>query len=91
MSCFYKLLNPDFTHNGFVYKEGLNELPASEPFNPNPACGPGGLYCADESSIWKWLRIYNYHRDLLIAEVTLCPDSQVVSMPDKYKTNKFIL
>ena len=72
MSRFFKLIRPNRTHYGLVYKEGLNTLPPDEAFKPS-SCASGGLYYADEQSIWRWLHIYEFNPNLLIAEVTLCP------------------
>jgi hypothetical protein len=107
---YFKILSPDMKHNGFQFKEGLNELPENEPFNPDLNCGPGGFYFAKEEHIMEWYRLYvNYYQyhDMeefkgrpdydstpiipLIAEVTLCEDSQLVEMETKLKTDKFIL
>jgi len=109
---YFKILSPDMKHKGFQFKEGLNELPENEPFNPDLNCGPGGFYFAKEEHImeWYWLyvNIYQYHDEEekateykldttpiipLIAEVTLCKDSQLVEieMENKLKTDKFIL
>jgi len=93
MTAYYKLLKPDLTHYDFIYKEGLNVL--IEPFNPNSECGEGGLYFSDMDNIFKWIAIYNYNRDLLIACVHLPEDAQNISIDDygrkKYKSDKIIL
>jgi hypothetical protein len=88
---YYKILRSDLTHNGFVYKEGLNIL--KEPFFNDDFCGPGGLYFTDHHNMFKWLTLYDplSINDIYIAEVELLADSQIVKMDDKFKTDKFIL
>jgi hypothetical protein len=93
MTTYYKLLRPDLKHYDFIYKEGLNVLIQS--FNPDPDCGKGGLYFSDLDNIFKWLHIYHYNPDLLIAYVCLPEDAQIVSIDKnnikKYKSDKIIL
>jgi hypothetical protein len=92
MKIYYKLLLPDLTHYGFIYTEGLNVL--DQPFNPDSDCGRGGLYFSDLDNIFKWLHIYAYNPDLLIACVRLPEDAQVISIDGckkKYKSDKIIL
>jgi len=92
MATYYKLLNPDLKHYNFTYKEGLNEL--SEPFNPDPLCKSGGLYFSDQDNIFKWIELYDYNPDLLIACVTLPEDAQFITIytyKKKYKSDKIIL
>ena len=86
---YYKLLRPNLTHRGFVYKEGLNVL--SDPFDPEPKCRAGGLYCADIHNIFSWAKLYITEKMIFIATVELCPDSKIVKMNDKIKTDKLIL
>jgi len=85
---YIKLIRKNKTHNGFVFKKGLNKLKGR--FEKHPNCGSGGLYFCEEHDIFEWTSMY---WDTLgyIAEVTLCPDSKVVKMPNKLKTDKFIL
>ena len=89
---YMKLLRKDRTHNGLVFKEGLNCLLDTETFNENPECGTGGLYFCKEEDIYHWLTMY--HNDLgFVATVTLCSDSTCVTMDSGYKlkTDRFIL
>ena len=93
MPTYYKLLKPDLRHYGFTYTEGLNVL--KQPFNPDSMCGEGGLYFSDLDNIFKWLYIYDYNPDLLIACVCLPEDAQIVFIDTygrkKYKSNKILL
>ena len=87
-----KLIRKDRTHNGLVFKEGINCLLESEIFDERPECGSGGLYFCKEEDIEHWLSLYN--SDIgYIATVTLCPDSTCVSMESsrKLKADRFIL
>ena len=90
---YYKLLNPNLTHYNFIYKAGLNIL--NEPFNPDPACGPGALYFSDKDNIFKWVELYNNNPDILIAKVILQSDAQFIEINDynrkKYKTDKLFI
>ena len=84
---FYKLLNSDLTHHGFIYKEGLNVL--KEPFNTKNECGASGLYYCSLDEITQWIDLTN--KITLIADVRFLPDSQFVKFDNKSKTDKFIL
>jgi hypothetical protein len=90
---YYKLLNPDLKHYHFIYREGLNEL--AEPFNADPESEPGGLYYSDQDNIFKWIELYRYDPDLLIARVTLPEDAHSICIDSgygiKYKSDKIIL
>ena len=50
-----KLTVENNCHNGFQYKEGLNVLNNDEPFNSDPECGPGGLYCCFKEDFGMWV------------------------------------
>lgn len=67
------------TQNGFQYKLGINK--PAEPFDPNPRCGPGGLYYCDIRDIFEWL---DYGSTLCI--VRPAPGARVVALPEKFKT-----
>jgi hypothetical protein len=54
-----------------------------QPFNPDPECGKRGLYFSDLGNIFKWLGLYKYNPDLLIACVCLPEDAQIVSIDTK--------
>ena len=54
-----KLIRKDRTHNGLVFKEGLNCLLETETFDKRPECGTGGLYFCKEEDIEHWLSLYN--------------------------------
>ena len=67
---YYKILRSDLTHNGFVYKEGLNVLDG--PFNSDPCCKPGGLFFVEDLYIFCWLTMYTSDiNDIYIADVKL--------------------
>lgn len=84
---YVKLITRSRQHFTHTYTEGLNEL--KMPFNPTESCGPGALYVCKRRDIWKWVE--EYPELAYIATVTLCPDSRVVHMEDKIKTDKMIL
>jgi hypothetical protein len=74
MTEYYKLLRHDLKHYDFTYTEGLNVL--KQPFNPDLKCSEGGLYFSDLDNIFKWIWIYDYNPDILIACVCLPEDAQ---------------
>ncbi len=81
---YVKLLCDDLNHNGFQYQEGLNICPDFNFDEYNH-----GFFFAKQEDIHKWFGIQpNLH---WIVDVELLPDSQVVHMDDKLKTDKFIL
>lgn len=81
----YKILANDFKHYNYIYKEGLNELPTDEPFDPSGDCKAGGLYVTDEPEHWMQM-------GTLIADVTLPPDAKVwTGSHAKYKVDKLML
>lgn len=84
---FYKLLRVDLTHQGHVYKEGLNVDHIR--FDPTGFCKPGGLYYTSYEWIGRW-----YCREWpLIADVTLPPDALVYpeSCGTKWKADRLVL
>lgn len=87
--CYYKVIRKNLIHYSQKYHEGLMEL--EEPFNTDPTCGEGGLYFCEEKDLAYWITLYNNNELGFIAEITLCPDSRVVKMKDKLKTDKFIV
>ena len=54
---YVKLLKDDLTHNGYVYKEGLNSLPTD--FLPYLNCG-GGFYFCKRADVSYWMCLYYY-------------------------------
>lgn len=86
---YYKVIRKNLIHFSQKYHEGLMEL--EEPFNTDPTCGEGGLYFCEEKDLAYWITSYNNNELGFIAEITLCPDSRVVKMKDKLKTDKFIV
>ena len=89
---YVKLIRKDRTHTGLVLVEGLNCLKPDETFDPNPACGPGGLYFCKEEDVCHWIDLYNEVLGF-VATVTLCSDSTVITMgaEHKLKTDRFVL
>ena len=89
---YVKLIRKDRTHNGLCFQEGLNCLKETETFDERRECGPGGLYFCKEEDIGHWIHLYK--EDLgYMATVTLCPDSNCVTMDKehKLKTDRFFL
>ncbi len=89
---YYKALNKNLTHHGFVYKLGLNVDVL--PFNPTGSCLPGGLYYTDLEHIAEYFEHYGD----LVAEVE--PVGQIYLDPEidldggkvvKWKTDKLII
>ena len=60
----------------------------TEPFNPNPDCGPGGLYFSDRDNFFKWLQIYGFISNILIANVMVPDDAKFVSIDTDFKKYK---
>jgi hypothetical protein len=84
----FKILNMAESHNHFYYSQGLQIY--QDKFDMNSNCGYGGLYCATEIDISAWAS-YAETVGVFIREVFLLPDSLVLEMDCKIKTNKFIL
>ena len=80
----YKIFNSNDSHNHYFYKDGLNVLHST--FNPNPKCGYGGLYFAQEGNILRFLWWGTYYR-----QVYLHNDSRICQVNYKYKTDKLFL
>lgn len=86
----YKILRTDLTHHGYTYKEGWNELPKDEKFNPSGDCQPGGFYITNRPE--DWIAIGEK-----MAEVTLPADAMIWTgksysyKSNAYKVNKLIL
>ena len=85
-----KLTVADNNHNGFQYKEGLNHLPDNDPFNDNPVCDKGGLYCCFKKDFGLWFH-YGDKYMANIWSVTIPDDAKVVVMDNKIKVDRFIL
>jgi len=80
---FFKLTNKTEIHNGFKYKDGVNE----EEFNIDTF---KGLHFCEKQQIYLWIW-YNGAVMYNIREVFL-PDDSIISIEtDCFKTNKFIL
>jgi hypothetical protein len=85
---FVKLTNHECNHNGFQFKEGLNEDILK--FDSREKCGAGGLYFCNYKDFGIWTE-YNKSVMKYIWDVTIMDDAKVVVMDNKIKCNKFIL
>ena len=86
---FWRLTNENETHNDYQYKDGLNELPVNEKFNPSGSCEPGGLYFLGDTVLqWAYYQKYSWLRMVEIPD-----DARVYEDPygDKYKADKLFL
>lgn len=83
-----KLTVEDNRHRDIKYEDGVNVL--IQQFDPEPICGPGGLYCCFKKDLGKW---FNYGDKIMhnIWTVTIPDDAKVVVMYGKIKVDKFIL
>jgi len=87
MTKLYKYLNPDLTHFGFKYKNGLNV--DTIPFNPSDSCKPGGLYYAPKDILHFVGNLNGY-----IAEIEIPEDALIykdLGRPEKWKADKIII
>ena len=82
---YYKALRKDLQHFNFTYKLGTNIL--KEPFDSSPDCSAGALYMCDLQDIEQWIDLYDDIK--YIATIKLFPDSSVIKLYQKYKTDKF--
>ena len=80
----YKITNSKESHHFYFYKTGKNTFQGE--FSHDAVCGYGGLFFAKEGDILNWLSW-----GIFIREVFLLPDSKIVNMGTKFKTDKFIL
>ena len=80
---YFKLLQPGWTHFGFQYREGLNELG-----HPMRSALDGLFFCAFDDLL-RWLAVFDDAET--ICEVELCENSTVVWFRDKLKTDRLIL
>jgi hypothetical protein len=85
---YFKLTCEDNVHNGFTFKEGLNEDVLE--FDPAPTCMPGGLYFTDRDNIITWVE-YGYKVMHWVWDVSIPDDAKVVVMDNKAKCDKFII
>ena len=83
---YYKFVRDDYTHNGFVYKLGLNI--DHLPFNPSGSCESGGLYFTDLEHV---LEYSDYGH--LVAEIELPDNARIYKDPNgnKWKADRFII
>lgn len=84
----YKITNSNENHNGFQFKDGLNELDQKFNDNSDDSCCGGGFYITDIDHIIKFLDFGCFMR-----EVTLPKDTNMVMDPDgdKWRIDKMIL
>lgn len=95
---FFRLTNDAECHRGYQYRDGVNQLPPNEKFNPSGYCEPGGLYFFTEAQLvkyknnvaaghtLKWIRQVSFdHPDVRDARIYKNPDDE------KYKCDKFFL
>lgn len=95
--CF-RLTNDNECHRGFRYRNGVNQLPPDEKFNPSGDCEPGGLYFFTEEQLekyesnaagvcnLKWIRQVSFdHPDVRNARIYVNPGN------GKCKCDKFFL
>jgi hypothetical protein len=80
----YKVVSKDFTHNNFIYKDGLNI--DTVPFNPSDECSVGGLYFTELYKLAYWINWGMY-----ICKVTVPDDSLVYIEQNKFKVDKINL
>lgn len=80
---FYKLTNKSETHNGFIYKNGINQTYKFK--NDNE-----GIHFCEENKIWLWIW-YNGNIMYYIREVIILDDSIIYIEDNCFKTNKFYL
>lgn len=81
---YFKVIHSNFSQRGFQYNIGLNE--DHREFNPDPRCGPGGLYFCVEDDVVDWIGMGE-----LVVEVEIPNNATFVSMPNKLKADKLIL
>lgn len=88
---YVKITNKNETHNGFVYRDGLNKL--LEPFDDDPfqSCVPGGLYFTNIQNIHKYHKYGIYIRKISLPKND--PDFKIIAdlSGDKFRANKIIL
>ena len=89
---YYKILNERENHNGFQYRDGLNELAqggANCEFDEDPghSCAPGGLYFTDAGHVLDFLTMGDHVREVLLpGGAKLVKDGD-----NKYRADKIIL
>lgn len=82
---FYKFLNNDLQHNGFIYNVGLNVDTIS--FNPTSKCSSGGLYFCEEADCHIWWNQFGTK----MSEIEIPNDATICIEENKFKTNKLII
>lgn len=85
---FVKLTNKEECHNGYQFKDGLNE--DFRTFNPSFNCMPGGIYFCEFDKIHKWIK-YGGKFMVHMRTVTMPNDAQVYETDLKFKADKLIL
>lgn len=85
---YFKVTNELENHNGYQYRDGLNELDGE--FNSEGSCVPGGLYFTNADNIKKF---FNY--GCYIRIVRIPTDAQMIQDPDKnlvkFRADKIVL
>ncbi len=76
-------------HNGVEMREGRVEDPL--PFDPDPTCGPGGIYFCRERDVGRWIDFYE-DKAAAVFDVTLDDDEPVIEVGnDKLKSHAVTL
>ncbi len=84
---YFKITDKSNTHNGFVYKTGLNI--DTMPFSETGSCCPGGLYFTTKDNIHDF---YDYGHDLRKVDLpTHRSDFKMVPDGKKFRANMIIL
>lgn len=88
---YYKITNKKENHNGFQYKDGLNELLEQFNDNPNASCCKGGFYFTDINHILNFTHLGRYIREVFLP--TDDPSFKIIKdlTGDKWRANKIIL
>jgi hypothetical protein len=83
-----KLTTKDCCHNGFMFKEGMNDDTMN--FNHDKVCTKDGLYFCNIKDGFDWL---SYEDKVMywVWDVEIPDDAKVIIFRNKIKTNKFIL
>ncbi|AZL89666.1 ankyrin repeat protein [Megavirus baoshan] len=88
---FLKITNEEECHNGYQYKNGLNELEGKFNDNPEDSCVPGRLYFSKPNNICNYLNYGIYLREVYLPIDN--PDFKMIEDPEgnKYGANMIIL
>lgn len=82
-----KLTNKEENHNGYLFKDGLNE--DNKEFNPDPY-SPGGFCFTEVDQIHYWLE-YGSNIMKYCRKVTILPDSKIYIGNRVFKVDKIFL